>query len=212
MLNVLIGCEYSGVIRDAFGALGHNAWSCDLLPSDNGGKHHIGDVREILNSSWDLFIAHPPCTYLSNAGNSYWYDEGRARKRLDALLLFLDLWEAPVKHICIENPMGIADRMIAKHTQIIHPYYFGDGHMKRTCLWLKNLPLLQYQLHDDLFGEKTAADKPEPIYVDKSGKKRYFTDAISGTRNGGHKRSKSFPGVAAAMAEQWTEFINKLKK
>jgi len=103
--------------------------------------------------------------------------------------------------------MGCADAIITKHSQIIHPYYFGDEHLKKTCLWLKNLPLLEHRKQDDLFDERTHIDKPEPIYIDKSGKKRYFTDAISGTNKGGHKRSKSFTGIATAMVEQWGSVV-----
>lgn len=151
-------------------------------------------------NSWDLLIGHPPCTFLSYAATAYWDRPGRAAKRIEALSFFLRLWEAPIGKICLENPLGIADAVITKHSQIINPYYFGDSDLKRTCLWLKGLPKLEYKMQSDLFGERTAVDKPEPIYVDKvTGKKRYFTDA----GNCQKQRSKSFPGIAKAMAEQW---------
>ena len=137
----------------------------------------------------------------------YWNDKGRVFKRLKALEFFAQMLEADVPHICIENPVGCADAVIRKPDQIIHPYYFGDGDLKRTCFWLKNLPKLEHRKHDDLFNSKTHTEKPEPIYVDKSGKKRYFTDAISGTNKGGHKRSKSFPGIASAMVDQWSRVL-----
>lgn len=217
-MKVLVACEYSGTIRDAFAALGHEAWSCDLLPTDNPGPHLIGDARFFLGpcqannyKSWDLLIAHPPCTYLSYAATAYWNQPGRALKRLEAAKLFIDFWNSPIDYICIENPLGIMDAILEKHHQIINPYYFGDADQKRTCLWLKNLPKLVHVKQNDLFADKTHTEKPEPIYIDKSGKKRYFTDAISGTNRGGHKRSKSFSGIAYAMAEQWGGLIDKSK-
>lgn len=204
-VRVLVGCEYSQVIMSAFLEAGFDAYSCDILPceGDYPERHIQGDLLEIINDGWDLLIAHPPCTYISYAATAYWNRPGRVFKRLEALNFFARIWESDVKHICIENPMGCADAIVAKHSQIIHPYYFGDEHLKKTCLWLKNLPLLEHRKQDDLFGERTHIDKPEPIYIDKSGKKRYFTDAISGTNKGGHKRSKSFPGIASAMVDQW---------
>jgi hypothetical protein len=202
-VKVLIACEFSGIVREAFRARGHEAWSCDLLPTEIPGNHIQGDVLEILNEGWDLMIAHPPCTYLSYAATGYWNQPGRARKRLEALDFFLTLWEAPIERICIENPLGCADTVIQKHDQVIEPYFFGDSAKKRTCLWLKNLPKLIYKTQDTLFEKQTAVEKPEPVYVDASGKRRYFTDAISGTRNGGHLRSKTFQGIANAMAEQF---------
>lgn len=209
-IKVLVGCEYSQVIMSAFLEAGADAWSCDMLPCEgNYPERHIqGDLLEVLNTNWDLAIIHPPCTFISYAATRYWNQPGRAKKRLDALEFFRKCWEAPIEHICIENPLGCADVIIGKHTQIVHPYYFGDSHLKRTCLWLKNLPKLMHQPEDDLFFSKTHVEKPEPIYIDKSGQKRYFTDAISGSRNGGHKRSKSFPGIAKAMVEQWLPVIH----
>lgn len=203
-MKVLVACEFSGIVRDAFAARGHDAWSCDLLPTERPGNHIQGDVLEILNDGWDIMIAHPPCTYISYAATAYWNRPGRARKRLEALTFFLDLWEAPIEKICIENPLGCADAAIEKHHQRVDPYFFGEAQRKRTCFWLKNLPLLTYRHKDDLFGLQTSCAAPEPTYVDKkSGKKRYFTDAVSGSTNGGHKRSPSFQSIAKAMSEQW---------
>lgn len=209
-IRVLIGCEYSQTMMSAFLEAGVDAWSCDILPceGDYPERHLQGDLLEVLNENWDLAILHPPCTYISYAATKYWNQPGRAKKRLEALEFFRKCWEAPIEHICVENPMGFADAVIEKHSQIIHPYYFGDSHLKKTCLWLKNLPKLEHRKQDDLFAEKTHTEKPEPIYIDKSGKKRYFTDAISGSQNGGHKRSKSFPGIASAMVEQWLPVIS----
>lgn len=206
-VRVLVACEYSDTVRDAFAAKGFDAWSCDLLESETPGNHYKGNVLDIINDGWDLMIAHPPCTYISYAATKYWNDKGRVFKRLKALEFFAQLLEADIPHICIENPVGCANAVIRKPDQIIHPYYFGDSDLKRTCLWLKNLPKLQHRKQDDLFSSRTHTEKPEPIYVDKSGKKRYFTDAIRGTNQGGHKRSKSFPGIASAMADQWSKVL-----
>lgn len=204
-MNVLIACEYSGIIRDAFIKEGHNALSCDLLETEQPGPHYQGNVLDLINEGWDLMIAHPPCTYLSYAGTAVWNQEGRAAKRLEALAFFLNLWEAKIPHICIENPLGIASKVIKKHDQVIHPYYWGDPHLKRTCLWLKNLPLLKYQLQDNLFSKASACEYPKPIYVDKKGRKLHFTESLSGGKN----RSKSFEGMARAMAQQWGNIITK---
>lgn len=204
-MKCLISCEFSGIVRDSFAALGWDAWSCDLLPTERPGQHFQGDVRDILNDGWDLMIAHPPCTYLSYAANGYWNRPGRAKKREEAIAFFMECANAPVEHICIENPLGIMSKAWRKHDQTIHPYFFGERELKRTCLWLKKLPKLLWFEQDDLFGNKqTVTDYPEPTYVDKtSGKKRYYTDA----NHGGHVRSKSFSSIAEAMAQQWTAYL-----
>ena len=210
-MKVLVACEYSGTVRDAFAALGHDATSCDLLPTETPGKHYEGSVLDIINDGWDLMIGHPPCTYISYAATGYWDQPGRARKRLEALDFFLQLWEAPIDRICLENPVGCADAIITKHSQIVHPYYFGDSDMKRTCLWLRNLPKLVSIRGGDLFSEATVIEKPQPIYTDKLGKKRYRTDAISGGSEAARKeRARFFPGIAKAMAEQWGGLIKKV--
>jgi len=201
--KVIIACEYSGIIRNEFEKKGFDAWSCDLLDTEIPGNHYKGSVLDIIHDGWDLMIAHPPCTYISYAATRYWNQSGRIEKRIKALEFFAQLHEAPIKHICIENPVGCADVIIRKHDQIIHPYYFGDPYLKRTCLWLKNLPKLEYTMSDNLFSSRTATDYPEPMYVDKNGKKRHFTEGNSG----GHIRSKSFPGIAKAMADQWSNVL-----
>lgn len=206
--KILIACEYSGTVRDAFIKRGFDATSCDILPSESPGPHYQGDVLDIINSGFDLMIGHPPCTYISYAATHCWNDPGRVFKRLDALNFFAKLWEAPIKMICLENPKSCASPVIAKYSQSVQPYYFGDASIKTTWLWLKNLPKLQYKLEPDLFGETSAASKPKPVYVDKSGKNRHFADAINGQRKGSHFRSKFWPGIADAMAEQWGAILN----
>jgi hypothetical protein len=209
-LKVLIACEYSGIVRDAFSRLGHDAWSCDLLPTESEltkkeGKHIQGDVLNVLNDGWDIMIGHPPCTYISYAGVHVWNKPGRVFKRLEALNFFAKLWEAPIPHICLENPKSCASPVIAKYSQEIQPYYFGDPHLKTTWLWLKNLPPLTYSMSSDLFTTKTATERPEPISIDNTErkKKRYFTESTYSAK----ERARFWPTVAEAMATQWTLYL-----
>ena len=197
-MHILIACEFSGIVRDAFLAKGHDAWSCDLLPcEDNPQKHIEGDVLTILSESWDLLIAHPPCTYLSYAAVRVWNQPGRAQLREQALEFFMALYNAPIPRIAVENPVGWPNTVFRKPDQIIHPYYFGDPHLKRTCLWLKGLPRLAPLSHPI---------KPKPLgYYRKGaqkGKACYFTDTVPSPQRA-HNRSRSFPSIAKAMADQW---------
>lgn len=210
-MKILIGCEESQIIMKAFRARGHDAWSCDLKPCSGGMPeyHFQCDVLSVLNDNWDMAIFHPTCTYLSNAGISYFnvtrYGEKalqRVELRKEAEAFFMKLYNAPINKLCIENPVGWMNNII-RPTQIIHPFMFGDAHKKRTCLWLKSLPKLIHIKHNDMFNTQTHVDA-QPIYIDKSGKPRYFTDAISGGTNQTQElRSKSFAGIAKAMAHQW---------
>ena len=192
-MKVLVACEFSGIVRDAFIARGHDAVSCDLLQTERPGPHIQGDVLSVLGDGWDLMIAHPPCTYLSYVGNRHWDNPGRAEKREKAAEFFMALWNAPIHKICIENPLGYMSRVFARPTQTIHPYYFGDPALKRTCLWLKNLPPLEYA--------HSIIPRPKPIYhLKTNGKAIHWTEAVKG----GHVRSKFWPGIANAMADQWS--------
>lgn len=196
-MKILIACEYSGRVREAFRKLGHDAWSCDLLPSDDNSPYHIqGDVLELLDKGWDMMIAHPPCTYLSYAGNGHWHKPGRAELRKEALDFFIALAEAPIPLICVENPLGEPSRAYRKYDQIIQPYYFGDPVQKRTCLWLKGLPALAYD--KDI-------PKPAPVYVNKIGrqKKINWVESIGSAKDRWKIRSTTFQGIADAMATQW---------
>ena len=199
-MKILVACEFSGIVRDAFKERGHDAWSCDLLPTERPGQHIQGDVLEILDNGWDMMIAHPPCTYLSYAATRVWNDKGRVYKRLEALKFFADLWESPIDKICIENPKGCASPTIAKYSQIIQPYYWGDAYYKTTCLWLKNLPLLQYSSENTFF-ENITVVKPQPIFIRENGDKVHFVEGTKRDRS--HNRSRFWPGIARAMAEQW---------
>jgi hypothetical protein len=195
-MKVLIACESSGAVRDAFRARGHFAMSCDLLPSETPGPHHQGDVRELLGQEWDLLIAHPPCTYLSVSG-MHWTTRGLRDPKLtedalDFVRLFMD---APIERIAIENPVSVISSRIRKPDQIIQPYQFGHDASKKTCLWLKNLPLLK------------PTQMVEPRIV--NGKTRWGNQTDSGqnklppSKDRWKLRSKTYEGIADAMATQW---------
>lgn len=189
-MRVLVACEFSGVVRDSFIAKGHDAWSCDLLDTEKPGPHIKDDVLRHLGDGWDMMIAHPPCTYLSYVGNRYWNRPGRAELREDGMSFFMAMWDAPIPKVAVENPYGYPCKVFRKPDQIIHPYYFGDNKMKRTCLWLRGLPPLAY----------LESPKPKPLfYLKTNGKPIQWTEA----KHGGHERSRFSPFIAAAMAEQW---------
>ncbi len=197
-MKILVACEFSGRVREAFRKLGHDAWSCDLLPSDDNSPYHIqGDVLERLNEGWDMMIAHPPCTYLSNAGLHYITgDSGRGIKVAEAVHFFLQLYNAKVPLIAVENPVGYMSTHFRKPDQIVQPFWFGEAERKATCLWLKGLPKL---VPTDMVGIKpkgTVTRKTGP----KAGKKYnyYFHNGKNA-----HERSRTFQSIANAMAEQW---------
>ena len=201
-MKVLVACEFSGIVRDAFIRKGHDAMSCDLLPSESDfGPHYQGDVFDIIDDGFDMMIGFPPCTYLTFAGTRHWNNLGRIKLRLEALDFFRKLWEAPIDKICLENPRGCASPVIAKYSQEIQPYYFGDKEQKTTWLWLKNLELLVHQEADTLFEKRTHSKKPKPhSFLKTTGKPTYFAD---GKTRDPHERSRFWPGIAAAMADQW---------
>ena len=191
-MKVLIACEYTGVVRDAFRARGHDAWSCDLEPSDS--PYHLQeDVRGYLGDDWDLMIAHPPCTHLAVSGARWFKD--KALEQREALDFVRELMDAPIPRICIENPVSVISSAIRKPDQIIHPYHFGDPHSKATCLWLKGLEPLVH----------TEVVEPTWHYFE-SGKRwpewYYHTGNLKGEERR-RARDKTFPGIARAMAEQW---------
>ncbi len=194
-MRVLVACEYSGVVRDAFLNAGHYAMSCDLLPCEStaSGDHYQGDVRDILDHDWDLMIAHPPCTYLSVSG-MHWTKRGLRDPQLteDALDFVRLLTDAPVSRIAIENPVSVISSRIRKPDQIIQPWWFGHDASKKTCLWLKNLPLLQPT--DMLPGDT----KTRRANQTASGQNKLPPSA-----DRWKIRSATFPGIAAAMATQW---------
>ncbi len=194
-MRVLVACEMSGRVRDAFIRRGHEAVSCDLLDTLTEGPHYKGSVLDILHDNWDLMIAHPPCTDIAVSGSRYFKEkiaDGRQQAALDFVKLLMD---APIERICIENPVSVISSRIRKPDQIIQPYEFGEDASKRTCLWLKNLPAL------------VGTRYVEPRVVD--GKKRWGNQTDSGQNKLGPSedraeiRSLTYHGIAEAMAEQW---------
>lgn len=212
-MNILCACEESQAVTLAFRKAGHNAFSCDIQDCSGGHpEYHIKtDVTQILNGfclfttcdnrihieinnrRWDMIIAFPPCTYLTYAGNHVWNAPGREEKRQAAIEFFMKFVNAKCNKIIIENPLGVMSKVYRKSDQIVHPYYFGDPYKKRTCLWYKGLPLLNYG---------TDIVKPPDAKIHPSGKKSNFIENVSG-KDRAKIRSKTFPGIANALALQY---------
>lgn len=180
-LKVLVACEFSGVVRDAFRARGHDAWSCDLLTSETPGPHIQGDVLGALGLGWDLMIAHPPCTHLAVSGARWW--ASKAEEQAEALAFVAALAAAPIERWAIENPIGALSTRWRKPDQIVHPWQYGHGETKATCLWLRGLPLLQ----------------PTDIVPGREAR----IHRLSPGPNRWKERSRTYPGIARAMADQW---------
>jgi hypothetical protein len=184
VVRILVACEFSGVVRDAFTLRGHDAWSCDLLPSRSPGKHIQGDVLDHLDQSWNMMIAFPPCTHLTRAASRYWHDPTWRTAQLVDGTFALALWSAPIEKIAIENPPGRLPEFIGRFNQTIQPWHFGHPYTKLTCLWLQNLPPLMDTCHSQ--GRMSWVKKNDP-----RSKQRPL------------RRSLTFAGVAQAMAQQW---------
>jgi site-specific DNA-cytosine methylase len=182
-MKVLIACEFSGVVREQFKALGHDAWSCDLLPTEIEGNHILGNVLEILNDGWDLMIAHPPCTHLAVSGARHFLEKQKNGLQQEAIEFVKKLLNAPIKMIALENPVSIISSRVRKPDQIIQPWQFGHGETKKTCLWLKNLPPL---IPTNIVSGREARIHKMPPSADRW-----------------KKRSETYKGIAKAMAEQW---------
>ena len=180
-MKVLVACEYSGTVRDAFIAKGHDAMSCDLLPTDAFGPHYQGSVLDIIGNGWDLMIAHPPCTHLAVSGAKWFYK--KTVEQAEALEFVRLLMNAPISRIALENPISVISSRIRKPDQIIQPWQFGHGETKATCLWLKNLPKLM------------------PIDIVEGREARVHKLPPSPDR--WKLRSTTYKGIAAAMADQW---------
>lgn len=182
-MKVLVACEYSGRVRDAFRAMGHDALSCDLLPSEVPGPHYLGDVRDLLDLGWDLMIAHPPCTDLAVSGARHFpakRADGRQQRALEFVRLLLD---APIPRIALENPVSVISSAIRKPDQVVQPWQFGHGEVKATCLWLKGLPRLT----------------PSAVVPGRVARVHRLPPSPDRWR----ERSRTFLGVAQAMANQW---------
>lgn len=180
-MKVLVACEFSGIVRDAFLERGHDAWSCDLIETEHPGPHIQKDVRAVLDGDWDLMIAHPPCTYLAVSGARWWKD--RQAEQYAAIVFCRMLLDAPIKRIALENPIGKLSTAIRKPDQIIQPWQFGHGETKATCLWLKSLPALK--------PTRIVEGRTARVHHEPPGKDRW------------KNRSRTYTGIAAAMADQW---------
>lgn len=195
-MKILIACEYSGRVRDAFIAKGHDAMSCDLLPTESSGPHYQGDVMDILDDGWDMMVAFPPCTHLSVAGAAHWKRKQNDGRQQQAINFFMFFVNAPISKIAIENPPGIMTRTFRKPDQYIDPFQFGHPYKKKTGLWLSGLPILI----------PTNVVEPTAYWSQPHGmaykNKRMRLNSIGGHRTA-KKRGESFLGIANAMAEQW---------
>jgi hypothetical protein len=188
-MKVLVACEYSGIVREAFNALGHDAMSCDLLETEQPGNHYQGDIRDVIGEDWDLLIAHPPCTDLAVSGNAHMaakLADGRTQAGID-FVRYLML-QPHIPRIAVENPVSVIASRIRPSDQTIQPWEFGHGEVKSTCFWLKNLPLLR------------------PTNIVSGRETRVWSMGPSDDR--WKERSRTFPGIAAAMAEQWGSLEN----
>lgn len=183
MKRVLIACEFSGIVREAFRRRGFDAWSCDLLPTEIPGNHMQGDVLKVLNDGWDLIVAHPPCTHLAVSGARYFEEKRADGRQREAIDFFMKMINAPSPHIAVENPVCIMSGIYRRPDQIIQPYWFGHGETKATCLWLKNLPLLK--------ATNIVEGREQRVWKMPPGPDRW------------KERSRTFPGIAEAMADQW---------
>lgn len=195
-MRVLVACEYSGKVREAFRKLGHDAWSCDLLPSDdNSPYHYTGDVFDIIDQGWDLMIAHPPCTYLTNAGVSWLYKkEGRWEQMRDGAEFFKKLLDAPIPKIAVENPImhKYAVEIIGRRQdQVIQPWMFGHMEQKATCLWLKGLPLI------------VPTNNVKEAMLKLGPKVRQRLHYLPPSKDRWKIRSETYQGIADAFAAQW---------
>jgi site-specific DNA-cytosine methylase len=219
MKRILIACEESDEVRGRFEKLGFDAWSCDIQPNRNiNAKHYQCDVFEIINDNWDAMIAFPPCTHLAVSGSQWFKQKIKDGRQKEGIDFFLKIAKANIKHIAIENPIGIMSKNYMPPSQIIQPYYFGDKAQKTTCLWLKNLPKLYHNATPNLFDDIiTHTDKGEFIeWIDKKTgklKKQPLWYAQARSLKGEERskvRSKTFPGIADAMAKQWSDYILNL--
>lgn len=195
-MRVLIACEFSGTVRDAFSQLGHDAWSCDLLPTEKPGQHIQGNVLEILVDGWDLMVGHPPCTYLTVSGNKWMGHPKfptREQDREEAIRFFMALYNAPISKVAIENPIGVMSSRFRKPDCVVQPWMFGHGETKATCLWLRGLPRLvpTHTPGGDLLTPPAPEEREQRLHKLPPSAERW------------KERSKTFPGIARAMAEQW---------
>jgi site-specific DNA-cytosine methylase len=206
-MKILIACEESQAVTIEFRKLGFKAFSCDILDCSGGHPewHIKGDVLKELNKGYDMMIAFPPCTHLAVSGARHFEEKRKDGRQQQGIDFFMDIVNAPIPRIAVENPVGIMSKLYKKPSQIIQPYYFGDSFQKTTCLWLKNLPPLYHNDKPNLFDDVVTHTSKGEFVTFKSGKRmaKWFADSYGD----GHKRSKTFPGIAKAMAEQWSKIL-----
>jgi site-specific DNA-cytosine methylase len=201
-MKILIACEFSGTVRDAFIKLGHDATSCDLEPTDVPGPHYQGNVLDIINDNWDMMIAFPPCTHLAVSGARHFEQKRKDGRQQQGIQFFLKMVKANIPKIAVENPVGIMSTIYRKPNQIINPYEYGHKVTKATCLWTKGLPLLK---------PTHIVDKGQ-IWVAKSGKRMsqwYYDSSCLKPKEREKMRNKTFQGIAEAMASQWGRINDK---
>jgi hypothetical protein len=210
-IRVLVACEESDEVRGRLERMGFDAWSCDLQPNRNPNpKHYQGNVFDIINDNWDCMIAFPPCTHLAVSGAAWFEQKRKDGRQKQGIDFFMSMVNAPIKHIAIENPVGIMSSLYRKPDQKIQPYYFGDEAQKTTCLWLKNLPLLYHNSAPNLFdSEVTHVGRGEMVEYESGCKMpKWYADAFRLPPSERSKiRSKTFPGIANAMASQWGTYL-----
>ena len=213
-MKILVACEHSGRVRDAFAEKGHDAISCDFKDSDVPGKHYKGDVMDILNDGFDMMIAFPPCNHLCVSGAKWFKEKQRDGRQQQGIDFFMKMVNAPIPRIAVENPVGIMSKIYKKPDQIIQPFYFGDSAQKTTCLWLKHLPKLFHNDRENLFGDPITHVERGEMFVYPNGKKypkwAFFPENENGTferfasETLKTSRARTFSGIANAMAEQWS--------
>jgi len=221
MARVLVGCEESQAVTKEFRRLGHEAYSCDLLPCSGGHPewHYQTDIFEVINMGWDIGIFFPPCTHLTVSGARHFSKKIADGRQEEGRNFFMAMINAPIERVAVENPIGIMSSYYRKPDQIIQPYFFGDGYVKTTCLWLKNLPKLQHFKEVDLFNNKVTHVEVSDDYKEwtckKTGKVKrqamWYYNALLNAKTKEERstiRSKTFPGIARAMAEQWGNILN----
>lgn len=213
-MKILIACEESQAVCKEFRNKGFEAYSCDIqeCSGDHPEWHIKDDVLKVINDKWDVMISFPPCTHLAVSGAAWFEQKKKDGRQKQGIDFFMNIVNAPIKHIAIENPVGIMSNIYRKPDQIIQPYYFGDKAQKTTCLWLKNLPLLYHNKKPNLFDNNTTHVIPEGNII--YGKKKYSWAANKWYKTAeerSRERSKTFPGIAKAMAEQWGNYLQSLR-
>ena len=207
-MKILVACEESQIVTKEFRKRGHEAYSCDIIECSGGEPewHIKDDVLKIINDDWDMMIAFPPCTHLAVSGAAWFEEKRKDGRQQEGIDFFMDIINAPIEKIAVENPIGIMSSIYREPDQIIQPYYFGDEFQKTTCLWLKNMSKLWHNDKPNLFGDPVTHVDPGEFVIYEGGKKmpKWYADAFKlSPEERSKERSKTFPGIAKAMGKQW---------